>query len=373
MTRFPISILAALGACTAWPADAGRPGDEPARPAQGQVTLRANPERICLDDSRPAYLNFDLVIGNGSDSELRVSELRGLVLDAAGQVIERRIIWQQALGQLVPDPVIAPRSEGLIFNPLLFAAAGAGARIRYEVDLAGPPAGTETVSATITPEDCSDRLRLALPLAGRVLVYDGYDLYSHHRRTGYGGPEDEAQGITDNFQRFGIDLVAIDEQGRFFRGDGSRTDQWLGWNLPVRAPATGTVAAMHDGQPDNVAIGTVDRWIDRDPARNPMTSYGNYVLIDHGGGEFTLMGHLRDGSVTVRRGQRVEQGEVVGAVGNSGASGGVHLHFERRSGPGLAGIRTLPPYFQGVTVAGPERNGGAEPVAINSGDVVVAQ
>ena len=51
----------------------------------------------------------------------------------------------------------------------------------------------------------------------------------------------------------------VDPFGRYFRGDGSRTDQWIGWGKPVRTTAAGVVAATHDGQPDNVVIGTVDK------------------------------------------------------------------------------------------------------------------
>lgn len=347
------------------------PGRVAAAAQAGPVTLAANPGRVCRDDSEPAYLNFDLLIRNDTDSELAVAELRGIVLGADGEVVERRLIWQQAIGQLSPDRTVPPRGEALIFNPLLFASPAAGARIRYEVELNGLPPGSAPLAVTVAPEDCTNRNRLVLPVAGRVLVYDGYDLYSHHRRTGYGGPEDAALGITDNFQRFGIDLVVVDAQGRFFTGNGAQTDQWLGWGAPVRAAGAGTVAAVHDGQPDNVVIGTVDRWTDRDMARNPMTSYGNYVLIDHGGGEFTLVAHLRDGSVGVRAGDRVQAGQVVGQVGNSGASGGVHVHFERRTGAGIAGIRTLPSYFHDLSVVG--RPSRVEPVPVNSGDVVIAR
>lgn len=206
-------------------------------------------------------------------------------------------------------------------------------------------------------------------MAGRLLVYDGFDYLSHHRRGRYDDDWSKEMGISDNFQRFGVDLVAIDAAGHFFRGDGSRTDQWIGWGKPVRASAPGVVAATHDGQPDNVVIGTVDKWTDRPSRANPMSSYGNYVLIEHGSGEFTLVGHLRNGSVRVKKGQRVAAGQPVGAVGNSGASGGVHVHFERRTGWGLSGVRTLPAYLSRLRLAGLPQT--ATTIAVDSGDVVV--
>lgn len=60
--------------------------------------------------------------------------------------------------------------------------------------------------------------------------------------------------------------------------------------------------------------------------------YGNYVIIDHGGGEYTLYAHLSQNTVTVMAGDTVEQGQVIAKMGNSGNSTGPHLHFEIRIG-----------------------------------------
>ena len=58
--------------------------------------------------------------------------------------------------------------------------------------------------------------------------------------------------------------------------------------------------------------------------------YGNYVAIDHGsynGTNYrTLYGHM--GSITVRNGQQVKKGQVIGYVGSTGWSTGWHLHYE---------------------------------------------
>jgi len=56
--------------------------------------------------------------------------------------------------------------------------------------------------------------------------------------------------------------------------------------------------------------------------------YGNHIIIDHGQGFTTLYGHLSSFSVGV--GQYVNQGQVIGIMGSTGWSTGIHLHFEIR-------------------------------------------
>ncbi|MFT5166855.1 MAG: murein DD-endopeptidase MepM/ murein hydrolase activator NlpD [Saprospiraceae bacterium] len=60
--------------------------------------------------------------------------------------------------------------------------------------------------------------------------------------------------------------------------------------------------------------------------RNIQSGYGTHVIIDHGYGYKTLYGHMS--AVSVKVGQKVTRGQVIGKIGNTGTSTAPHLHYE---------------------------------------------
>lgn len=87
-------------------------------------------------------------------------------------------------------------------------------------------------------------------------------------------------------------------------------------NQPIIAAEAGTVTTAVDGYGNTYPNSRI---------------YGNYVIVSHGGGWYTLYGHLLKG-LAVKKGQTVAKGQVLGYMGNSGYSMGQHLHFELRKG-----------------------------------------
>jgi muramidase (phage lysozyme) len=133
--------------------------------------------------------------------------------------------------------------------------------------------------------------------------------------------------------------------GTFGEGIGYRA--WAGRNhngIDIAAPTNTPVIAPADGVVVRVVRGC------RVGNQSCGGGWGNYIVIRHGGGIYSLVAHLT--LTYVREGQTVKQGSTTGTVGNTGRSFGAHLHFEFRSGGIPPGGKVVPPSELGVVYTG---------------------
>jgi len=105
-------------------------------------------------------------------------------------------------------------------------------------------------------------------------------------------------------------------RGKVISGYGPKDDGLYNDGINIAAPRGTPVAAAADGVVAYVG--------------NDLKSYGNLVLIRHGGGTMTAYAHLA--SLRAKRGMIVRQGQVIGTVGATGAVSAAQLHFEIRHG-----------------------------------------
>jgi murein DD-endopeptidase MepM/ murein hydrolase activator NlpD len=143
-------------------------------------------------------------------------------------------------------------------------------------------------------------------------------------------------GTLDLSEQFAIDWIKVDGQGKAFRTDGKRSEDWLCYGVEVLAVADGTVVeAMGDlpDQPPGVAPRSLTI---REIA-------GNHVILDLGGGRYATYAHLAPRSVTVHVGDHVRAGDKLGLLGNSGNT--THLHFQISDRPSTLDTTSLPFVF----------------------------
>jgi murein DD-endopeptidase MepM/ murein hydrolase activator NlpD len=114
--------------------------------------------------------------------------------------------------------------------------------------------------------------------------------------------------------------------------------------------------------PDYIMGKTYFDWSkDADKLEN---SAGNHVAIDHLNGEYSLVCHLKRGSVAVREGDSIEQGAYIGQMGFSGSTAFPHIHYELRDGLDWSTSEGLPCYFRDF-----RRIAGAETLKVVKGHI----
>jgi hypothetical protein len=138
-------------------------------------------------------------------------------------------------------------------------------------------------------------------------------------------------------QRYAADWLQLGEDGRLFSGTPEKNENWYCYGADLLAVADGTVSMVNDGMIENVPQSEK-----RAVELNLQNIAGNLVIIDLGGEHFAAYAHILPGSITVKVGERVKCGQVIGKLGNSGNSDAPHLHFHIGDRNSVLGTHGLP-------------------------------
>ncbi len=222
--------------------------------------------------------------------------------------------------RLASSPTLAP-GEALIIASQLFAYRGSRDELRVRaISNAGEGEGQIAISHELS------RTAFAFPLRGQWYDGAGPSLQSHHRWA--------------TMEEFAHDLVRMGPNFNTYRGAGVHFTDYYAYGQPVLAAAAGIVVDAANDQPEdqhalkqpNETQAAYFARLQQDQAtrlaQGMLGIIGNHVIIDHGNGEFSVYAHLKPGSVRVRTGERVAQGQQIGQVGSSGNSTEPHLHFQ---------------------------------------------
>jgi len=139
-------------------------------------------------------------------------------------------------------------------------------------------------------------------------------------------------------QRYAFDIFKLVDD-RAYSGDGGRNEDTFTFGATAYAPGNGKIIALENNIEDNSRPGVVNSKIDNSNIA------GNYIMIDHLNGEYSLLAHFKKGSIIVSVGDMVIKGQEVGQVGNSGNSSGPHLHYQLQNSPNYFDSLGLPAQF----------------------------
>ncbi|MDQ3803760.1 MAG: M23 family metallopeptidase [Acidobacteriota bacterium] len=220
-------------------------------------------------------------------------------------------------------------------------------RLGYTLELQTPRGARLRRALSVPVSYYAQKAKLIFPLKGPFMVTRGHVT--------------DASGHSEWSQHYAYDIMGLGPRYEPVRTNGETNEDFYGWGREVVAPGDGVVAYARNDVPDNKKPGERARELLLKLPEPQWAVAGNVVVIDHGGGEFSILGHLRQGSVRVKAGGRVRSGEVVGLMGNSGNSGGPHLHYHLMNGPALFRHDGLPSRFDNLEVPVPKRGSFLEP------------
>jgi hypothetical protein len=153
-------------------------------------------------------------------------------------------------------------------------------------------------------------------------------------------------------RRYAIDWKQV-KDGATFSGDSSDVRSYFAYGKPVLAVADARVVTARDGLPDNVP-GHGESFHPAVPITME-TVAGDTITLDLGGGQFAYYMHLQPGSLRVKAGDHVRQGQVLARIGSTGDARGPHLHFEVTTSSKLAsgeGVPYLIDRYRGRSASG---------------------
>ena len=353
------AVAAAIALIAAWPLASKGAGQ--ASPESPDVftplvaSVLAPPQPVLGDDDR-IHIVYELFVTNPTTSVMQLDAIETLASarltgDDQAQVLARLAgpDLQAAIKPFSRETAlsIGPAQVSRVFLDL---AREPGTPIppalahRFDVKLIKQDGGatTATVVSGFTTVSRDMAVVLDPPLVGnRWLVGVGCCFPPTIHRTATLA----VNGAFHAAQRFAIDFVQLDADGRLFTGPKDELSSYAFYGADVHAAAGGVVVDVLNDVPDTVA----GKFPEHPTAQELL---GNHVVIDIGGGRFTFYAHLKPGSVRVRVGEHIARSQTIGLLGNSGNTDAPHLHFHVMDGPSPLASNGLPFRFRSFNSEG---------------------
>lgn len=298
---------------------------------------------LWMDDKQVNWLPIGGMICNWTNEVLRIAYLHIVVLDPSGTIIEERDLnydLRDVKREPLPpaDPAKAYAQidgpyayfvDGLLIDNK-FDPAQLTVRLTCGYKLPGGWCGE---AKRVVEARYVEPLALTPPVAGtwswnNATPHADFDTHAHWR------------------EQYSYDLAGLKEvDGSWVPYDGDAGDNasYVGYNQPVRAAADGEVLSC--------TFSNVDE--NNGDKKDAFDAPANFVVLGHGGPGFprrTQYLHLRPQphpEPTLIAGDTVSAGDTIGFVGNTGHSGGPHLHFTHLAVDATGRVRPYPFKFPG--------------------------
>ncbi|HEY3815015.1 MAG TPA: M23 family metallopeptidase [Caulobacteraceae bacterium] len=324
-----------------------------AAPVQvGEVDVALMAKGVAVDEKHLSGEQLKAFAASG-----RKIQASGMMAVVGFQFCGDRVIEK---GMTLSGPSLQP-GQAMLLTYQAFAFRNARDAVRVTVrDAAGAVRG----EGVIAINEAMSKTGFIWPLKGAWFAGVGPTMHTGHR---WGLPEE-----------FAFDIARIGEGDTTYRADGQTFSDYYAYGADVLAAADGKVVDIvndapenasflrHPGESDDAYGGRVQEAQGGLLAKGERALAGNFVIIDHGDGEYSLYAHLQPGSVRVKPGEAVKQGQPIARLGSSGNSTEPHLHFQVCDAPQPLACAGIPIRFTNVRLPWADY-----PRPPQSGDLVV--
>ncbi len=156
-----------------------------------------------------------------------------------------------------------------------------------------------------------------------------------------GDTKEQNYHVSNEAQKNAFDIIIINEKGNSYKTDGKTNEDYYAFGKELIAPCDGEIVLAVEGVKDNVP-----------GILNPVYIPGNTVIIKTANNEFLFFAHFKQGSIAVKQGQKVKQGQLLGQCGNSGNSSEPHVHFHIQNVEDMNAATGVKCYFDKIQVNG---------------------
>jgi murein DD-endopeptidase MepM/ murein hydrolase activator NlpD len=301
-------------------------------------------------------------------ADLKTVAMAGPRVQASGMM--DMMAFQFCSGALIAKDVLLAgpalkHGEALLMMGQPFAYKGTRDAVRVRVRFVRGSRTAET-SASLPIDSAMSKTAFRFPMTGLWFAAVGPTPHTAHR---WALPEE-----------FAFDIVRLGDGTSSHHGNGTTFEDFYAYGAEILAAADGRVVAVKEDvtedpatlrQPDEafeVYAERVGAYQMQMVASNVNAIAGNHIVIDHGNGEFSMYAHLKPGSLTVKVGDVVKAGQLIGKLGSSGNSSEPHLHFQVCDRPEPLACAGIPVTFTNIELPYADY---ARP--LQSGDIVLAK
>jgi biotin carboxyl carrier protein len=314
----------------------------------------ASPEPVLTSDGR-RQLAYELQLINRTTSVATVKNLKALV---GGKVVESLsgdyLLEEMApYGQPEHSVSLQPGQGAYVLMDVSIPAKG---KVPMEIDhrisvslKPAQPAVATTYELAPTKVNPREAVVVAPPLRGPGWVVGNGCCAEFNAHRGTVLP---VNGSTYVAERFAIDFVQLNLQNKLFNGPLAELSSYPYFGDQVYSATGGKVVSVTNDVPETTPVGSLPKGV------TAATAGGNHVVVSMGNGRYAFYAHFQPGSVTVKVGQKVKVGQVLGLLGNSGNSDGPHLHFHVMDSASPLASNGVPYRFSSFSVEGRVTNIG---------------